>query len=366
MNIKELMENKLFKMLALVMGLILVLIIIIVIVMSLTGGRVSSYSGLENKLITAAKRYYQDNSSSLPTTIGTTSEVNDVTLVEGKYIKSMDKLAPKGSSCSGKVIVKNVNNSYFYQAFVNCGDSYNTTVISDYIKSHTSTVSTGTGLYQNNGSYIYRGENPNNYIKFAGRIYRIVKINDDSTLDIIATEKQDRVVWDDRYNQQRGNNDGINTYSISRVRDSLLSYVNSSAFTDAERNMLVPHTLCIGKVDENNDIVYGSECNETLENQIIGLLPLSSFTYASIDTTCRKPLDGTCQNYNYLSDVEFNWWTLTADSNSTHRVYSVSSESEAYTTRAASLSNQREVIRITENAVYVSGNGTQTDPYIVK
>lgn len=366
MNIKELMENKLFKMLALVIGVILVLIIVIVIVMSLSGGRVSNYQQLENKLISAAKNYYQDNSGNLPATIGTTSEVSDVTLVEGKYIKSMEKLAPKGSTCSGKVIVKNVNNGYFYQAFVNCGDSYNTTVISDYIKSHTSTVSTGTGLYENSGNYIYRGENPNNYIKFADRLYRIVKINSDSTMDIIATEKKDRVVWDDRYNQDRGNSDGINTYSVSRVRDTLLAYVNSSAFSDSERSMLEPHTLCIGKMNEEADVIYGSECSETLENQIIGLLPISSYVYASIDTTCRKPLDGTCQNYNYLTDVEFNWWTLTADSNSTHRVYSVSSESSPYTTRAASASNAREVLRITDNVVYVSGTGTQTDPYVVK
>jgi len=366
MNMKELMENKLFKMLALVVGLILVLIIVVIIVISLSGGRVSNYSSLENKLISAAKSYYQANNSELPTTIGSSSEVSSVTLTEGNYMKSMEKIAPKGSTCSGKVIVKNVNNSYFYQAFVNCGDSYNTTVISDYIKSHTDTVSTGTGLYQNNGSYIYRGENPNNYIKFAGRLYRIVKINSDSTLDIITIEKKDRVVWDDRYNQERESDDGINTYSVSRIRDSLLAYVNSEAFTDTDRSMLVPHTLCIGKIDENNDIVYGSECNETLENQIIGLLPVSSFTYASIDTTCKKPLDGTCQNYNYLSDIDFNWWTLTADATSTHRIYAVSSNSEAYTTRASSASNLREVIRITDNAVYVSGNGSQTDPYIVK
>lgn len=366
MDIKELMEKKLFKVLTLVIGIILVLIIVVIIVMSLTGGRASNYQQLENKLISAAKSYYQDNSDNLPATLGTATEVSDVTLVEGKYIKKMEKLSPKGSTCSGKVVVKNVNNGYFYQAFVNCGSNYNTTVISDYIKSKTSTVTTGAGLYENNGSYIYRGENPNNYIKFANRLYRIVKINSDSTIDIISTEKKERVVWDDRYNQDRKNEDGINNYSVSRVRDTLLTYVNSNAFSDSERGMLEPYTLCIGKMNEEDEVIYGSECSETLENQIIGLLPISSYVYASIDATCRSPLDGTCRNYNYLSGVAYNWWTLTADASSTHRVFSVSAESSAYTTRASSSSNPREVLRLTDNTVYVSGTGTQTDPYIVK
>lgn len=365
MNIKELMENKLFKMLALVIVITLVVIIVILIITLFTGGRVSNYQQLENKLISAARSYYQDNESLLPSSIGAKSEVSSVTLSEGKYIKSLEKIAPNSSTCSGKVVVKNVNNGYFYQAFLNCGDSYNTTAVSDYIKGHTSVVSTGTGLYENNGNYIYRGETPNNYIKFANRLYRIVKINSDSTMDIIATEKKERVVWDDRYNQERDSGEGINTYSVSRVRDTLLNFVNSEAFTDTDRSMLEPYTLCTGKVNPEAEVPYGSECSETIENQIVGLLPISSYIYASIDPDCKKAGDGTCQNYNYLV-IDFNWWTLTADQTTTHRVFNVGSYSSAYVTRASLEASPREVLRLTENTVYVSGTGTQADPYIVK
>lgn len=365
MNIKELMENKLFKVLALVIGIILVLIIIIVIVMALTGGRASNYQQLEDKLISAAKNYYQDNSGNLPATIGTTSEVSDVTLVEGKYIKSMEKLAPKGSTCSGKVIVKNVNNGYFYQAFVNCGDSYNTTVISDYIKSHTSTVSTGTGLYENSGNYVYRGEKPNNYIKFADKLYRIVKINSDSTIDIINTESKNKVIWDNRYNLESRYEDGINDYSLSRIRDSLLKYINSKVFSDEERSMLEPHSICIGKSTTATGFVYGSECSETLDNQIIGLLPLSYYNYVSLDPNCIKTTSGSCRNYNYLV-TDYDWWTLTADASTTRRVFAVGRGSSASLSKASTIHIRREVLRLTANTVYVSGNGTQTDPYVVK
>lgn len=359
------MENKLFKMLAIIIGVILLLVIIIVIVMALMGGRVATYQQLEDKLIVAAKSYYKNNSSMLPTTLGSTTEVSDVTLVEGKYIKSMDKLSPKGSVCSGKVVVKNVNNSYFYQAFVNCGDSYNTTVISDYVKSHTSVVTSGTGLYANNGNYVYRGEKPENYIKFANKLYRIVKINSDSTIDIINTESKNRVLWDNRYNLESRYEDGINNYSLSRIRDSLLKYINSKVFSDQERSMLEPHSICIGKSTSNTDYVYGSECSETLDNQIIGLLPLSSYVYASLDSNCVKTTSGSCRNYNYLV-TDFDWWTLTADTTTTRRVFAIGRGGSASLSKASTIHIRREVLRLTDKTVYVSGSGTETDPYIVK
>ena len=138
-------------------------------------------------------------------------------------MKDLNNISPKKSVCNGKVVVKNVNSSYFYQAFVNCEEAYRTITLSEYIKSHVNTVSIGSGLYQNNDKLIYRGEDPANYIQFAGRVYQILQVNSDGTIDIIATEKREKSVWDNRYNQDRKRNDGINDYSVSRVRDSLLT-----------------------------------------------------------------------------------------------------------------------------------------------
>lgn len=365
-KIKELMENKLYKMIAIVIGVVLIFVIIILVVMLLMGGRSSNFSQLEEKIVSAGKKYYNEHSELLPKNVGESSEVDAAVLAENKYMKSIDKLSPKGSTCSGKLVVKNVSNNYFYQAFVNCGDSYSTISIGDYIKAHESTVDIGTGLYQNNGSYIFRGEEPNNYIEFADRIYRIVKINEDSTLDVIATEKKTRVSWDDRYNQDRKGNEGINDYSVSRVRDYLLEYINSDDFSDDDRSMLEPFSVCIGKVGDGSLNIYGEECNSTLDNQIIGLLPVSSFSYASLDSNCTSVTSGSCANYNYLSKTTYNWWTSTADSESSHRVYSINGSSSAYLSRAASYGNPREVLRITSNAVYVEGNGTETNPYVIK
>jgi len=364
-KVKELFENKLFRMLAIVIGAVLVIIIVIMIVMAIQGKRVSGYTQLEAKLVSAAKDYYQENSSQLPAALGTTAEVDSTQLTQDGYMKNIAKIAPKNATCTGRVVVKNVNQSYFYQAFVDCGDSYKTSTFANYIKSHVSTVSVGAGLYANNQTYIYRGENPNNYVEFAGRMYRIVQLNEDNTIDIITTEKADKVVFDDRFNQDRNGNEGINDYRVSRVRDSLLAFVNSKSFTDVERSMLVPYSLCLGKVGEDSEISLGMECSDVLENQVIGLLPVSSYAYASLDATCKTPSDGTCANYNYL-ETDYNWWTLTGDAANTYRAFSVQVRGSAYSTRSASTAVAREVLRLTDNTVYVSGDGTFENPYIIK
>lgn len=364
-KLKELWKNKLFRMLALVIIAILAIIIIVVIVLSVRGLRVSSYSALEQKMIASAKNYYQNNLDLLPKEVGGKAEVDASTLATNKYMKDIVNISPRNTTCTGKVVVKNVNKGYFYQAFIDCGDKYKTTTFSDYIKSHVMPVTIGDGLYENAGSYIYRGENPDNYVKFAGRVYRIVQINTDGTIEIISTSKTDRVVWDDRFNQERNNNDGINDYAVSRVRDTLLTHVNSNAFTDMDRSMLEPHSLCTGRVAETALSTPGMECSSTVDGQVIGLLPVSSYVYASLDASCQTPTSGTCQNYNYLG-ASYSWWTLTADSDNSYKTYMVQLESSARNTRAAASAVAREVLRLTENAVYVSGTGTETDPYVIK
>ncbi len=364
-KIKELLQNKLFKMLALVIAGLIVVIVIIVIVMAMMGRRVSNYADLEDKMISAAKEYYKKNNDRLPKEIGAKIEIDSSSLAEDGYMKELEKIAPKDATCTGKVTVKNVNQGYFYQAFLDCGEKYKTTKLSDYINNHENPVIVGPGLYEVNGKKAYRGENPKNYITFAGRTYRIVQINEDGTVDIIGTTREDRVVWDDRYNEDRNQNEGINDYSVSRVRDTLLTYVNSDAFNDNQRSMLEPFSLCVGKVSEDALVTRGMECSEKLDNQIIGLLPVSYYTYASLDANCTTATHGTCENYNYLV-IDYQWWTLTADSNTSYRVYAVGPSSSAILTRGSSMGSIREVLRLTENTVYVKGDGSLENPYVIK
>lgn len=366
MDFRKLLENKMFMML---MGGLVVLIIVIIVVTvmsSFNTGRVRTFSELEAKLTSAAQDYYKDEASRLPKTVGTTTTISASSLSSDGYIKSLDDISPKGSTCSGEVVVKNVNGNHLYQAYLDCGSSYSTEQVSDYILANTNVVSSGAGLYKNGDSYYYRGENPNNYITFAGMSYRIVKINADGTMDIIANEKRTRAEWDDRYNNERESNVGVNTYSLSRAKDSLLAFINSESFQDIDRLMMEPFSLCVGKVSENSAYTLEQECSTKIDNELVGLLPLSNYLYASLDSSCVNVMDGACENYNYLANYVSNWWTLTADADSTYKVFDVYSGGGLGLVRASNSYGLREVIRLTEQAVYVSGEGTEESPYTIK
>ena len=63
-------------------------------------------------------------------------------------------------------------------------------------------VTTGDGLYADtteDGRYIYRGANPNNYIKLGSDMYRIISVESDNTLKVIKNGSIGKKVFDPGY-----------------------------------------------------------------------------------------------------------------------------------------------------------------------
>ena len=121
-----------------------------------------------------------------------------------------------------------------------------------------------------NGDLVYRGDNPNNNISFAGKKWNIVKI-ENGQLELILNEKSTRVTWDDRFNVERNQDDGINNYSVSRANDYLTNLYNSDELIKNDDKLVVTaHNLYIGK--RSIDVSYNDgsiEKSETLENKYI-------------------------------------------------------------------------------------------------
>ena len=68
-----------------------------------------------------------------------------------------------------------------------------------------------------NGVYVYRGEEPKNFIKVGDRLYRIIEIKGNE-LKLVSNKRLDATfVWDDRYNTDKGDLVGINNYSKSII-----------------------------------------------------------------------------------------------------------------------------------------------------
>ena len=353
-------KKKLLIIGAAIIGVVVLLVVMLLVFHALTHKK-NSYSGIENKLVTAAKKYYDKNKDLLPTK-GNSETVSSTTLTQAGFLDELSKLTKEGETCSADVTVTNNNDKYRYTAILDCGENYKTKTIAAHIRNK-GTVTSESGLYELNGELVYRGEFPNNYIKLSNHMFRIVKITN-GKLVLIANDRYEAVTWDNRYNIERKSMDGINDYTVSRIRKD---FEEIEVIKDDDISMLAPQTLYIGKRAVNDIYNDGSiEQSVMLEGQYFGLLPLYDYINASIDVNCTSAATRSCSNYNYLNKYDYKWWTITGDSDNTHKVYRIDDDGEISTIIANSTAYFRPVITLVSDALYVSGEGTLENPYIVK
>lgn len=361
------LDKSLINKLALFLLIIVFLVVIIIVVKIFKGNRIS-YEKIEDKMIAAAKKYYSSDESGIQEFKNISSKelsINVDKLVESGYLKDLTKLTPnKEATCTGRVNAKTNNGYILYTSYLDCGNDYKTKYLSDLLKEDI--VTTKDGLYAYNDYYLYRGEYVNNYVNFANKTWRILRINSDNTIRMIETTKREKIVWDDRYNVNLEGNDGINDFEVSRIKDSLESlYNDNSEFSDTDKAYIIPQNLCIGKRNEYETINDGTiECSKTYNDFMIGLVQVNEYALPSLDENCKTPIDKACGNYNYFSDFNSAYWSITASTIKSSKVYKLSPE--PFTTNADAIAGIRAVIHIDSNVTYVSGNGTLDQPYVFK
>lgn len=363
---KDLGKKKLLIIMGGIIGLVILITIILLIYNAIFGK--TSYKDIENKLVKAAKSYYSENSSLLPKSDNEEVTITDSTLTAAGKLKSMSELTKKmkNVSCTATVIINYAGGEYRYTPLLDCGKSYSTKTLSAYIEDNEPKVYSGSGLYELNGNLVYRGDEPNNYVKFSGKTWRIIKIENNQVV-MILNDKSVKSVWDDRFNTERNRNDGINEYNISRIHDALIDLYENNLFSKNSKKLLASHSLYIGKRYETDTYNDGSiEKSNYYENQYIGLLPVYDFINASADSNCNATTEASCQNYNYLSYYNYNWWTLTADAANTYKVYKINTDGLLEVSKASSSSYIKPVIYLAKDVLYSTGNGTKTSPYIIK
>lgn len=364
MNLKKI-DKKLYMYLGIGFGIMIFLIIVILIINIMVGGRVS-FEVAESKMQNAAIRYYSSRSDELPINQAEV-KIEMETLVNAKLIKNFDRLLKeKDATCTGYVTIKNNNGNYLYSPYLDCGEKYKTTTLSSKIKENNPIATSGDGLYQMGENLVFRGEYVNNFVSFANKLWRIVRINSDDTLRMIEVSRKDSYTWDDRYNVEIESNTGINDYRVSRIKDTIEEiYNNEEEFSKTDKSYIVAQDVCLGKQSEDSNIIDGSiECSDILSNQFVSLLQVNEYVIASIDNDCKKLSDRQCSNYNYIAKFDKTFWTVTAYSEKSDRVFKISTIPTI--SRASNSGGINLVIHISKDSIYSSGDGTETNPYIIK
>lgn len=357
-------DNK--SILYIIIGVVILVFIIAILVLLANRGKSKNtgYSKVEDNMVSAAKSYYKNYPDSLPVMDGANVSVSADTLIENSYLKPFSEMVTNGDNCSGYVKVYKVNDDYSYFPYLNCSGDYESMTLSHKIID--TVVTSGDGLYKHNDGYIFRGEYPSNYLKFNGKMWRIIGINNDGSIKIIYDEtKVERNSWDDRYNSSKDNYYGINDFRVSRLLEYLNDiYDNNTYVSSSNKNLLVKHDWCIGKVSQDGGLISGLNlCSDKYSDLYIGTVQIDDILLPSLDTGCKDIYDSECTNYNYFFNINTGW-TMNACSDNTYSAFVSGGSSISYK-NASSESYVRPVVNLNSNILYKSGTGTSDDPYVI-
>ena len=251
------------------------------------------------------------------------------------------------------------------------------------------------GLYQMEDdegmSYYFRGNIDNNYISFAGKLWRIVRINGDGSIRIITEDSVGNSAFNTTHqgyqyvgytynnshnctntnpcNGTEGTASTMKTYLDNWYNTNLKSYEDKIATSDycndtsytisgSARNYGADDRL-IGNHNQtlncpNTTVNYGGKYNLK-----VGLLSADEIALAGIESGTSNQ---TGENYLYKSDW---WWSFSPNSSSAHSagVFSAGSNlrySYTYASRGV-----HPVISLKANTKIISGDGTESNPYVV-
>jgi len=364
-GISKELRKKMFLFGGIVLGIIIVIFVIMFFISALSKSKYT-YQEVEQIMVEVAMKYMKDNPNRLPE--NDVATVNATHLIAGEYMKPFASYLGEDSGCTGYVEVSKNVKGYRYTAYLTCKSGYQTM---EFYKKlvDLETVTDGYGLYNINDEFVFRGELVDNYVMLDTELWRIVKVLHNNNVVIVKDDVlTDSETWDNRYNDTKGYRTGINDYKKSRLNELLPTLLTSNKMNlnDSTIGAISTFGMCIGRVPLNYDRKDNSaECSVILENQKIGLLTVSDYMLASVDSKCTKITDRSCQNYNYLK-MNNNWWLSTASSEDDSQVFRVINDGTIEVTTASNISSIRPVLQLGSDALYKSGNGTIDNPFTIR
>ena len=344
----------------LVVSILAIIGLIIFIVLS----KRYDYLEIENMLVDSSKAYLINHKEINLTNEDNTYEIEATSLINEEYLKDFSKLSTD-TNCQAKVTVTYNHGEFRYTPILTC-DNYETKVFKDTLLLKENIVTSGDGLYQIEDVYRFKGDYVNNYFKFANKLWRLFKIENNRLYLVLAdtiNDKNSAVVYDDRYNYDLESDKGLNDYDESRIKDTLANYYNND-FKDYKA-YIVNHEACKNTRSEiDTDFVGAIDCFTTTDVPI-SLMAVYDFIGASRDPLCLDTMSSNCSNYNYLTITKNKWWLINGTNENSSKVYNVNQNGDLGLDYANSKKNIRYVITLPDDVLYKDGNGTENNPYTI-
>lgn len=224
-------------------------------------------------------------------------------------------------------------------------------------------------------SYYFRGDIQNNYLSFAGHMWRIVKINGDGSVKLILNDYID--VNSNFYNNESTETIdtrlNFNTTNIHMALENWYQfnlggnekYLSATKYCvdDSIGNMENNMTYYLGYSRLLFDYNQVNSCLGTKYNSKIGLLTADEVIHAGATN-----LVANTNYFLYIPNKETSWWTMTPASNDSTNInyFEVTTGGQL---KADSIGSYyrgvRPVINLAKKT-YVTGTGSITEPYTIK
>ena len=222
------------------------------------------------------------------------------------------------------------------------------------------------GLYDIDDEYIFRGANPNNYVKLGtgGDSYRIISMNKkDKTIKLIKVTPESSAY----------SSTNSNLFIESAVSEYLLNLITSGSAKDFADKIVDGTKWKTGILDVNTSVDYNIlksvEGTSTLSNKM-GLIQISNYVIASLNNTCYNNILSTdCKTNNYLANLFGSNYVWTMNGSTTGKVISI--ENGVITNHTLNSTTDityriYPVIVLKRSTSITSGNGTSSSPYIIE
>ena len=232
-------------------------------------------------------------------------------------------------------------------------------------------VTSGDGLYEDqyeDGRYIYRGSNPDNYITFSGEIWRIISVESDGSIKVMRNESIVYKAWDSANNWARPAE--LNTYLNGEYYEGL---------DDSIKNYVVSRSWGIGAVTEDNNDLADQINDEkgTTWNGKVGLITASEYLRAN--TNSEQCGTFMLNNENFSTCKTTDWmyvllstgdplWTISPVPNHSNYVISIGGSGALLGLGDDQISTYKGAVSpvfYLSSDITLSGLGTQSNPFVI-
>ena len=302
-------------------------------------------------------------------------------LVEGKNTLPIRVIAEDGSE---KIYNINITRKQAVQNVSIFGKQFEVVDAEPTLTTSSNNTTDASGLYTstdtNTGkpTYYFRGNVENNYVKFAGQTWRIVRINEDGTIRIVMQDginSNANIAFNSNYN-----NYTYMYYTNSQAKTTLESWyqTNIGSKQDLAKNVATGDYYCEqAKAKYSDSWTAGSatmttynkytpdfKCssdgnNKGVVNASVGLLTYDEVVYAG-GYYAKK------NNNYYLYNQAIYWWTMSSAgfTGLNSRVWYVDTTGDIDYNNATNNNRLRPVIILTADTP-TTGSGTSSDPFVI-